>query len=133
MAPVRNGRTAGSTGPQHEDRPGRHQRDRHEVVDGADQDPQPVDGGVARLAAVPVEVDDEGEEDRGRDQAEADDVEVALLERRQALLPGWPGPRARAASSSGAGLGLGRRRAGGISGRTPFDAGAAGPCLLTPG
>ena len=99
---------------QDEDRAGRHQPDRHEVVDGADQDAQAVDGGVARLAAVPVEVDDEGEEDRGGDEAEPDDVEVALLERAAgpASTTAASGARGRPAASSWA-----RAWAWGVGGR----------------
>ena len=111
----------GQHGPQHEDRAGRHQRGGDDVVAGAEQRPQAVDGAVAGLAAVPVEVDDEGEEDGGGDEAEPDDVEVALLELRQAARQ-----RARSGGRGAwpsawpcSGLGLGRRRAGGIWAEPP--------------
>ena len=121
---------------QHEDRPRGHQRGGHQVVDGADQDAQAVDGGVAGLPAVPAEVDDEGEEDRGGDEAEADDVEVALLEHRQARAP----RRTRAAGAGlgprlglGRGLGLGTAAGGRHVGLDPLRRRTAGPCLLTRG
>ena len=110
----------GEHGPQHEDRAGRHQRGGDDVVAGAEQDLQALDGAVAGLAAVPVEVDEEGEEDGGGDEAEPDDVEVALLELRQLAAVRSGG---RGACSSAWRLlwvlGVGRRRAGGIWAEPP--------------
>ena len=115
------GAHGGEHRPQHEDRAGRHQRRRDDVVAGAEQHLQALDRAVAGLAAVPAEVDDEGEEDRGGHEAEPDDVEVALLELRQ---PGRGATRAGLAPRLGLDLALGRgSTAGGRHlGRTPFDA-----------
>src|SRR6185503_14325643 len=66
------------------------QRDGHAVVHGAEQPAQGVQRPAAGLAAVAAAVDEEAEEDGERDQREADQVELALLELGQA------GPRGRA-------------------------------------
>ena len=107
--------------PQHEDRAGRHQRRRDDVVAGAEQDLQAVDRALAGLAAVPAEVDDEGEEDRGGHEPEPDDVEVALLELRQ-LGRGATSPGLAPRLGSALGLGRGATAGGRHLGRTPFDA-----------
>jgi hypothetical protein len=62
---------------------GRHQRGRNEVVRRADEPAQALDEAGAAPAAVPAEVDQEREEHGQGHQAEADQVEMALLERRQ--------------------------------------------------
>ncbi len=83
-APARNGRTAGSTGRRTNSAPaativtGTRQRDLPDEVGEA------VGRGLPGGAAVPAEVDGKGEEDPDRDEAEADQVEVALLEQRHA-------------------------------------------------
>ena len=113
---------------QHEDRAGRQQRDRHAVVDGAEQPAQRVDGvQLAGLPAVPAAVDEEREEDRERDSAEADQVELALLELGQAR--GHAGARRGApGASSSRRRPAGARRAGRASGsRRSFDAASASP------
>ena len=67
-------------GPHHEHCARGEERDRHEVVHGADQLAQPVDEPGAALSPVPAEVDEEREEDRERDQREADQIPMALFE-----------------------------------------------------
>jgi hypothetical protein len=55
--------------------------------------------GVAHRAAVPTDVENESQVDRDRDQAQADQVEMALLEPAQELPGARPlGPRPRARS-----------------------------------
>jgi hypothetical protein len=89
QAPGRGAERAhrGQHGPHDEDRAGGEQRNRHEVVDGADQVAQPLDERGAALASLPPEVHEEGEEDGERDQSEADEVPVALLEDGQPAAP----------------------------------------------
>ena len=70
----------GQHGAQHQDRARGGQRDRNEVVRGAEQPAQALDGLRAGAAAVPPEVDEEGEEQREADEAESEQVELALLE-----------------------------------------------------
>src|SRR4029079_16848927 len=74
--------------------------------DSAEQVPQAVHDRGPALPPVPAEVDEEGEEDREGDQAEADEVPVALLERGQAVAPrlrrrGALGASARLTAGSG--------------------------------
>jgi hypothetical protein len=95
-------------------------------VAGADQHLQALDGAVPGLATVPAEVDQEGEEDRGGDEAEADDVVVALLELGE-LGPGAPGARLAPRLGLGLGLRLGSAAGGRHLGRTPFDAARPDP------
>ena len=56
---------------------------RHEVVPGAEQPAQALDGLRADAPALPAGVDQESEEQAEADQAQADQVELALIERRQ--------------------------------------------------
>ena len=84
-------RTAGSTGRRTSQRARGEQRDGRDDVDAADQPAQAVDRALAHAPAVPAEPDDEGEEDGDGDQAEADQVEVALLEHGHARRPGLAG------------------------------------------
>jgi hypothetical protein len=83
-------------GPQHEDRAARQQRGGHAVVDGAEQPAQRVERPAAGLAAVDPAVDEEREEDGDRDEPEADQVELALLELGQV------GPRGARRGAPGA-------------------------------
>jgi hypothetical protein len=116
----------GQHGPQHEDRARRHQRRGHDVVARADQHLQALDGAVAGLAAVPAEVDEEGEEDGRGDEAEPDDVVVALLELGQ-LGTGAAGPHLAPRLGLALGLGLGSAAGRRHLGRTPFDAARPDP------
>ena len=82
--PVRSGRTAGRTGRATTQRARHDERDRHDVGDPAHEEAQGV--AVRPSPTWPpshAEVDDEGEEDAERDEPEADQVEVALLEPRR--------------------------------------------------
>ena len=97
IAPERNGRTAGRTGRSIRIAPGRGQRDRHEVVRGAEQPAQAFDGLRAGAPAVPAEVDEEGEEQGEADEAQPEQVELALFERGQVELR-TPERRARRAA-----------------------------------
>jgi hypothetical protein len=115
---ARRGRAERAHGRQHrahhEHGARREQRDRHEVVHGADEPAQPVDQPAAALAPVPAEVDEEREEYPERHEAEPDQVPVALLERRHA-----DAPRRRRRGATGARLAAcGRRHASG----SVFDA-----------
>ena len=87
---------------QHEDRARGQQRHRHAVVDGADQPAQAVDGPAAGLAAVPAEVDQEREEDRGGHQRRA-------RSGRAGAARAWAGGARPPARNGGLGLGRGLR------------------------
>ena len=80
---------------QDEHRARRDEADRDEVGDPAEPALQAVDEHAAGGAPVPGEVERERDEDAGREQAEADQVEMALLEHRQ--------PPAPAAGATGTG------------------------------
>ncbi len=62
--------------------PDPEQRERRQVADLAEQQREALLEAVADLAAVPAQVEDEREEAGERDQAQADQVHVALLELR---------------------------------------------------
>ncbi len=64
-----------------------HERHRRGPRDAPDRPRQAVDDGLSGLASLPPRVEREGEEDADGHQAEADQVEVALLEDRQARRP----------------------------------------------
>jgi two-component system, OmpR family, response regulator MprA len=87
--------------PHDEQRAGGEQHDRRRVADPSEEEQQAVGHGLSHPAARPAEVEDACEERGERDQAEADEVEVALPERRQ-LEPGQEAP-ASAASRAAAG------------------------------
>jgi hypothetical protein len=127
----------GQDGPQDEDRADGGQRRRHGVGHVAEQPLQALDRTGPGLAAVAVAVDDEAEEHRQGDQAEAGEVEVALLD----LQPGalllaalGPGVRGRhALGPVGLALGGGLAAAGGRSGGghgspAHLRRGGASPC-----
>jgi hypothetical protein len=97
-------------------------------VDGADQDLEALDRGVAGPASVPVHVDDEAEEDRRGDERQADHVEVALVELRR-LPAGRRAPRARLLLRRGL-LGL-WAASGWHGGRIPFDVRLKVPSMQT--
>ena len=78
----------GQRGPQDEQDAGGHERHRRRPRDAADAPREPVDDRLARLAPLPAQVEREGEEDADGHQAEADEVQVALLEDGQARRPG---------------------------------------------
>ena len=69
--------------PDHDHGAGGEQRDGHQVADAAEQEEEAVRQRLPHLAAGPAEVEDEREEGREGDQAEPDQVPVALLELRQ--------------------------------------------------
>src|SRR6476620_7407765 len=95
--------------PQHDDGPAGDQRGRHDVRDHADEVAEAVRERSTDLTPVPVPVEDECQEHPERDQREPDDVQLALLEHRQAQ------PQARAVAAGGAALrGLPRRLPGGL-------------------
>ena len=80
--------TRGQGGPQDEQDAGGHERHRRRPRHAADAPGEPVDDRLAGLAPLPAQVEREGEKDADRHQAEADEVQVALLEDRQARRPG---------------------------------------------
>ena len=125
IAPARNGRTAGSTGRSIRIAPAPRQSDRHEVVRGAEQPAQPLDGLRAGAPAVPAEVHEKGEEQGEADEAQPDQVELALLESGQVEPPRADGARggARAASCG--------RASWSASGPAPFDAPRTSPAPET--
>jgi hypothetical protein len=69
---------------QHEERPRAEQQHRCGVAHTAEQEDEPVGHGLTDLPAVPAQVEHEREEGRERHQAEADQVEMLLLDLRQA-------------------------------------------------
>jgi len=80
MPPVRSGRIAGRNGFKDQRRPAREQRQRRQVGDLAEHVGEGILGAGADLAALPAQVENEGQIDTDRDQAEPEHVEVALLE-----------------------------------------------------
>jgi hypothetical protein len=68
--------------------PGGHERDRRRPATRPTAHVRPVDDRLAGLAPVPAQVQREGEEHAGGHEAEADEVEVALLEDGQPRRPG---------------------------------------------
>ena len=84
----------------HDHRAGGEQRHRREVADPAEQEEDAVGQRLADLAAGPAEVEDAREEGRERDQAEADQVPLALIELGQPeRRPGSPGSAALTATA----------------------------------
>ena len=81
--PALNGRRLGSIGPTTSMAPAANSGDRHEVADPAEEPDEAVGECLPHLAAVPAGVEDEGEEDRHRHQAEAEHVLLVLVEHRQ--------------------------------------------------
>src|SRR5690242_13533831 len=65
---------------QDEHRAGAEHRHRNEVADAAEQEDERARETLPYLAAVPAEVEDEREERGEGDQAEAQEVELVLLE-----------------------------------------------------
>ena len=109
--------------------PAAHEADGRRVGEHAEQLAQPVDERLRRRARRPTHVEREREEDAGRDQAEADQVDVALLEDRQPLAPRPP----RAARTGAWAARLDRvagalLRRGSVCGRHPWR-----PCFDAPG
>ena len=68
---------------QHDQSAGREQDDRRGVADAAEGEQHRARQRLAHLAAGPVEIEDAREEGGERDQPEADQVPVALLEDRE--------------------------------------------------
>ena len=66
--------------PQHEQSADHEQRDRRQVARPAEQEEDPVGHRLAHLSPGPAQVEDGREIDRQGDEAQADDVEVVLLE-----------------------------------------------------
>ncbi len=109
--------------PREDQRPGQHQRGRHHIADGAEQEPRRPHGSVAERASTPMQVGDAAEEDPDRDQRQREHVDLVGLELQRAAQR-RPAGQQRALRAGRRGLpafGLGTCR-GHVRG-TRFDAG----------
>ena len=83
-APERNGRSAGSAGRMTVTAPAADETDRRRVGDVAAEPAAAAQHRGAGAPAVPAQVERERKEDAGADDGESDQIDVVLLERRNA-------------------------------------------------
>ena len=122
IAPERNGRTAGRTGRSIRIAPAGRQRDRHEIVRGAEQPAQPFDGLGAGAPAVPAR------SRRGRRRT-ARGRRGPARSGRAGAVRAWAGGNAARNGARGAGPACGQASSWrSASGAAPFDAREREPC-----
>ena len=110
-----------------EQRPGAEQHQWHQVGGASQQEAEPVGEGATDPPAVPAEVEDKREERRERDQPQADQVKVTLLELRHAQRDARQGARRAPVRSPSVAAAAGHGCASGFRRRAPR------PCRLSAG